>query len=332
MGIIQIREARREGARVVIGLAGVSGSGKTYSAIQLAYGLANGNAGKVGLLDTENRRGSLYADILPGRERFMIGDLVAPFSPARYAEAILAFQEAGVEVLVIDSVTHEWEGAGGCDDIANDGDPKVPRWNRAKREHKRFMNALLQSDMHIIACIRARDKVRIEKDGRGKSEFIPIGVQPIQEKNFMFELTASLLMHEGGQHYERTKVPADLLHAFPGDRYITPETGRLVRQWVDGGGIVDPEVERYRNRLLTVAEKGEAYVRTAWLKTPPAIQEALGVEFFDALTASARAYDEQRALADDAPSETVAQINDALREKPAGLPLDFGARKHGDPS
>src|SRR5262245_53198485 len=88
MSVIQIREAERAGARLVIGLAGISGSGKTYSALQLAYGLAGGNAKKVGLLDTENRRGSLYANALKNRagdvQRFLIGDLFAPFSPERY--------------------------------------------------------------------------------------------------------------------------------------------------------------------------------------------------------------------------------------------------------
>jgi len=68
------REARREGAKVVIALAGTSGSGKTYTAIILAYGLAGYDASKVGFLDTENKRGSLYSDILPDGKKFKIVD------------------------------------------------------------------------------------------------------------------------------------------------------------------------------------------------------------------------------------------------------------------
>lgn len=158
MGILTIREAHREGAKLLIGLAGVSGGGKTYSAIMLGYGLANKNAKKLGFLDTENRRGSLYSDILPNGERFLIGDLLPPFSPDRYCTAIKEFQAAKVDVLVIDSASHEWFGEGGCCDIADaalKAGKKTADWIRAKAAHKRFMNTLLMSDMHIIVCFRA---------------------------------------------------------------------------------------------------------------------------------------------------------------------------------
>src|ERR1700691_5669142 len=123
MGILQIRKAEREGSRLVFAFAGWTGKGKTYTAIQFGYGLAGYDATKLGFLDAENRRGSLCADILeqatrPTNERFLIADLQPPFSPARYAMGIEEFQAAGVEVLIVDSVTHEWEGLGGCQEIA----------------------------------------------------------------------------------------------------------------------------------------------------------------------------------------------------------------------
>jgi len=105
MGVLNIRPVESGQSKAVIGIAGVSGDGKTYTALLMARGMVN-NATEIGFLDTENKRGSLYADILDGK--FMIGDLYPPFSPTRYAEAIREFQEAGVKVLVIDSVTHEW--------------------------------------------------------------------------------------------------------------------------------------------------------------------------------------------------------------------------------
>lgn len=327
--MIPIRKAKREGARLVFGFIGVSGGGKTYSAIQLAYGLAGYDASKVGVLDTENRRGSIYADILeratkPTKERFWISDLVAPFSPGRYAEAILEFQKHGIEVLVIDSVSHEWAGVGGCDDIANapnrDGtDPKVPRWNQAKREHKRFMNAMLQSDCHIVACVRAQEKVRVEKDANGKTVFVPIGLQPIQEKSFAFELTASVMVHDQGKRYDVLKCPDDLVAHFPGDRYITAATGFAIRKWVDGGGEVDPKIEKYRNRLLSVTEQGVRYIETAWAKVPPDVQKALGDSFFSELEASAAEFERQRGLGEE--PESIAEINRAASSH--GLALNF---------
>ena len=289
MSVIQIREAKREGARLVIGLAGVSGSGKTYTALQLAYGLANGNAKKVGFLDTENRRGSLYADSLP--QPFLIGDLYAPFSPQRYIEAIREFQSAGVEVLVIDSVSHEYEGTGGIDEIAHNTTGRVADWKKAKAEHKRFMNILLQSDMHIIACIRAREKVDFS-DPRNPR---PLGIQPIQEKNFMFEMTTSLLMQDAGKTQAILKCPDELRTILGrGNNYLTTDDGKNLRQWVDGRGGIDSTVEKARNSLQTVTESGLQALQSAWTATPAKIRSVLGREFLETLKTAAIAYDDQR--------------------------------------
>ena len=289
MAILQIREAKREGARLVIGIAGVSGSGKTYTALQLAYGLANGNAKKVGFLDVENRRGSLYADSLP--ESFLIGDLYAPFSPQRYMDAIREFQATGVEVLVIDSVSHEWEGSGGCEEIANNTTSRMSDWKKAKAEHKRFMNVMLQSDMHVISCIRARDKVDFSDPKNPR----PLGVQPIQEKNFMFEMTASLMMRDAGSSQDVMKCPSEIAHILGrGGDYITADDGRALRAWVDGAKQLDPKVEHFRNSLQTVTEQGVDALKSAWEKIPAKVRASLGKEFIATLKNAASAYDEQR--------------------------------------
>lgn len=287
MSVIQIRKAQREGARMVIGLAGQSGSGKTYSAIQLAYGLAGGVGEKVGFLDTENRRGSLYADTVP--EPFLIGDLYAPFSPQRYIDAILEFQKAGVEVLVIDSVSHEWEGTGGCEEIASGSTNKVIGWANAKAQHKRFMNTLLQCDMHIIACIRAREKIDFSDPKNPR----PLGIQPICEKNFMFEMTASLMMWDGGRAQDVMKCPADLVPILGRQKgYITQNDGAALRDWVSGARQLDNGVERSRNSLQSVTQQGLAALEAAWKQTPKEIRTALGRDFLEQLKASASAFDE----------------------------------------
>lgn len=287
MAVIEIRKAQREGARMVIGLAGQSGSGKTYSAIQLAYGLAGGVGEKVGFLDTENRRGSLYADTVT--DPFLIGDLYAPFSPQRYIDAILEFQKAGVEVLVIDSVSHEWEGTGGCDEIASGSSNKVIGWANAKSQHKRFMNTLLQCDMHIVACIRAREKV----DFTDPRNPVKLGVQPICEKNFMFEMTASLMMYDGGRAQDVMKCPADLIPILGrGKGFITQDDGFALRNWVSGARQLDDGVERHRNSLLSITQQGLAALEAAWKQVPKAVRTALGKEYLDQLKASASAFDE----------------------------------------
>ena len=301
MGILQIRKAQREGAKMLIGFAGVSGSGKTYTALQFAYGLANYDSSKIGLLDTENRRGSLYSDIIKDQsgivQPFLIGDLYPPFSPARYIEAIKEFQAAGVQVLIIDSVTHEWEGEGGASEIAEKNLlGRQPNWSLAKMHHKKFVNQLLLSDMHVIVCVRAREKTKPMKNSQGKTEFVDCGLQAIQEKNFMFEMTASLMMENEGRTPNVIKCPSDLQQYLGrGNGYITPEDGKAVRDWVDGAKQLDPKTEAYRNKLQAITGQGLEHIKDCWRKTPLSIQESLGEEFKNQIFASAKAYDEQEA-------------------------------------
>lgn len=319
MAIFQIEDAQREGARLVLGIGGISGSGKTYSALQVAWGLANYDSSKVGLICTENRRGRLYADILVDAQgkvhKFKVGDLTPPFSPQRYQEAIAAFVAAGVEVLVIDSVSHEWEGQGGCEDIAHAGNSRNPEWNKAKREHKSFMNAMLQSPVHIIACLRAREKVKLEKVN-GKTEYVPQGVMAIQEKNFTFELTASLMMWNGGKSREILKCPSELAPIFGNsgeyaDGYLSHEHGKMLREWVDGGAQLDAGVQRARDSLQMACEAGMDALAAAWKALPAQMRKSISADGKcpDDLKRSAEAFDAQRTAGGE---QAVDELNAAL--------------------
>lgn len=316
MSIIQIQKVQREGARLLVMLCGVSGGGKTYTAIQLAYGLAGKNASKVGLLDTENGRGRLYADELP--EPYLYAELKPPFSPQRYIAAIEEFSQAGVEVLVIDSGSHEYEGIGGLIEIAEAGNPRLPNWNRAKGEHKRFMSALLASPMHIILCLRAREKATPEKGPDGKLVYRELGLQPITEKNVVFEATASLMLHDQGKRQDVLKVPAALSNVLGrGTGYLTADDGVALRNYVLGAKQLDPKVEQARGIVQLACEQGTEALRAAWSAQPPAIRKALGNAFLEQCKASAAAFDEQVADDDDAPFDA---LNAAAATKPAAAP------------
>lgn len=323
MAVINIRKAKRKAARLVIGLAGLSGGGKTRTALEFAYGLAGYDLNKVALLDAENKRGSLYADIFtdhpthPTREEFWVGDLEPPFSPQRYVDAIKEFQAAGVEVLVIDSASHEWEGTGGCEQLADDNKIKgQPNWGLAKKEHKRFINACLQSDMHIIMCFRAREKVRYEKDSQGKQTVVPLGIQPVTEKNVMFEMTASLMVFDSGKYREVLKCPEALMPMLAHQQqYISAADGYAVRQWVEGGDQLDREVEAARAALLTTTEQGMDALAKAWKSLPAAMRKAInpnGQSCPDDLKQSAVAFDEMRVKQGAPEPENVAELNDQL--------------------
>jgi len=293
MAVINIRPVESGQSKAVIGIAGISGSGKTYTALLMARGMVN-KASEIGFLDTENKRGSLYADILD--DKFMIGDLYPPFSPGRYAQAIKEFQDSGVKVLVIDSVTHEWEGEGGCDDIANapkaDGSPrKIANWIGAKREHKTFMNVLLQSNMDIICCIRAREKT----DFKDPTKPVSLGILPICEKNFMFEMTASLLMENEGKTQKFLKIPSFLKPSFgTGNGYLGLETGKKIRQWLDQGEKEDPEISRIKSEALLTCEKGVVELTKLWESLTKEQKQNIKLKSHFALCGeSAKSYDAQ---------------------------------------
>jgi hypothetical protein len=308
MSVIQIRKAQREGARLVVMIAGVSGSGKTFTALELAHGLAGGDPEKVGFLDTENKRGSLYADKFPG---FLIGDLYAPFSPQRYIDAVLEFQKAGVEVLVVDSFSHEWEGIGGCLEIRAQN--RGPQGDKiAKEGHKRLMNVLLSCNMHIILCLRAREKV----DFADPKNPVSLGIQPITEKNVMFEATASLMMWDEGKAQSVVKCP-DALRTILGREkgYITRKDGEALRAWVGGAQQLDPELERHRNELRTVTQSGSEALRKAWAALPKDARTRLGAQFLEELKTSAAAFD---GLNGGQRGETPGSVDRLNSEYPAG--------------
>lgn len=313
MAIINIRPVERGGSKVIIGIAGPSGSGKTYTAIKMAHGMSS-SPSKIGFLDTENGRGSLYHDILPSP--FMIGDLYPPFSPTRYALAIKEFQDAGTETLIIDTTSHEWEGEGGCDDIANapkaDGTPrKLPNWIGAKREHKSFMNTLLQSNMNVIVCIRAREKT----DFKNPAKPISLGMQPICEKSFMFEMTASMMMYEEGKKQEFLKMPEFLKAAFGnGNGYLGEDTGRKIMEWVNKVPQENPEIKKLKAEMLMECEKGLEALVAVWGKVPKKLKKELE-SHKDLCKESAMEYDLQRKQAEETPAEQLQRAKEEISEE-----------------
>lgn len=265
---MQFTKAVRKASPMLISVAGVSGSGKTYTSLLLAAGIAGPN-GRVGFIDTENGRGSMYADS-PGILKalpngYEIAEMQPDFSPEKYVEAITAAEKAGINVLIIDSTTHEWEGIGGCADIAEKYKLKgMPNWAKAKMSHKRFVNHCLTTNMHLIFCLRARDKVKMVKNpARGEDAVVPIGIQPIAEKNFVFEMTVSLLVDESTHFANPIKVPEPLVHLFPGGKMLTKQDGEHIRQWNDTGSALNQH-EQLTKRARAAAESGVEEYRAFW--------------------------------------------------------------------
>lgn len=238
------RPGVRENVSLLIGLAGASGSGKTYTAFRLASGIAGGKPFAV--IDTEAGRAKHYADAF----KFDHGDLAPPFRPGAYADAIHAADKAGYPVIVVDSMTHEWAGEGGVLDwqaeeferLGGRDATKLLSWAKPKQGHKAMVQRLLQVRAHLILCFRAEEKVDMVKED-GKTKIVPKegpggfkGWLPICEKNLPYELTASFLLMA-----ERPGVPVPMKlqeqhrALFPLDRAITEESGARIAEWARGG-------------------------------------------------------------------------------------------------
>src|SRR5436305_3922456 len=146
MGILNIAPAERAGAHLLIQLYGPPRSGKTYTALRVARGMV-GAKGKMGVLDTESGRARLYSDKLVGG--FAVGELTPPYTPRRYLEAIEEFLAYGVDILVVDSFSHCWEGAGGvlemADQAEEDGGRGVMKWLMPMRDYKKLISFLLST-------------------------------------------------------------------------------------------------------------------------------------------------------------------------------------------
>lgn len=247
----QLKKAVRENIYVMLGMIGASGSGKTYSALLVAKGLAG--TGKIGFIDTEAKRGLHYAD----KFQFEHLDFEAPFSPDRYLEALKVLETAGCTVAVIDSASHEHAGDGGIlemhdaelDRMAGQDWKKreacnMAAWIKPKGDHKKFVTRLLQCRMHIIFCFRAEEKIEMVKvndngeivEKGGKTKIIPKGWQPICEKNLPYEMTASFILTPDRPGYPKpVKLQDQHKSIFPLDRPLSEESGKLLAAWASGG-------------------------------------------------------------------------------------------------
>jgi hypothetical protein len=243
------RPAVRENVGLIIGLAGGTGSGKTFTAMRLASGIAGDK--RFAVIDTEAGRAKHYAD----QFKFDHGDLKPPFRPDTYAQAIAAADAAGYPVIVVDSVSHVWAGDGGVLDWQEDeltrmaGDDwkkreacKMAAWIKPKMAHKHMVQKLLQVRAHLILCFRAEEKIEIVKED-GKTKIVPkqgptglLGWMPVCEKALPFELTASFLMtHDAPGVPKPIKLQEQHRALFPRDKPITEESGRAIAQWAAGG-------------------------------------------------------------------------------------------------
>lgn len=232
---MQLQKATRKKSFLRLNLSGPSGGGKTMGALRMGYGIT-GDWNKIAVIDTENGSASLYSHL----GEFNVIDLEPPYSPERYIEAIDACLSAGMEVIIIDSSSHEWTGPGGCLEInealaqARYKGNTWSAWNETTPRHDAFVQKVINSKCHMITCTRSKMETIMGDDKKVKK----VGLKDIQREGWEYELTVSLSIdrdtHKAIASKDRTSL-------FEGkDPFvITEETGRTIKEWCESG--IDPK-------------------------------------------------------------------------------------------
>lgn len=266
-----MRKAQRRKAKLRLGLSGPAGSGKTMGALLVAYGIT-GDWDKICLIDTENGSGDLYANY--SQEGVEIGEyniipIAAPYAPDKYNTAIKECEAAGMECIIIDSLSHAWSGEGGLLDKKGQIEKKTGNgwtaWRDITPQHNRLVETILSSTCHVIATLRAKMEHVQEKNDKGKTIIRKVGMNPIQREGMEYEFTTFIDIdqdHQCTSSKDRTSIVDGKMFA------LNVDMGRKFKEWLDTGievpeeprklPVTEVDVEKARKAFFaTVGETGE---------------------------------------------------------------------------
>lgn len=225
------QRATKKQSKIRLALAGASGAGKTYSALSIASHLGN----SIAVIDTEKGSASKYSDVF----EFDVCDL-SSYHPTQYIKAIKAADDAGYDVLVVDSLTHAWyaelELAGG----------NFQNWSKVKPLERALIDAMLSCKAHIIVTMRSKTEYTMQEtvNRRGEKTMSPVkvGMAPIQASGIEYEFdVAGDLNLEHVLTITKTRC-SDLdntTHLCPGK-----ELADILLAWVSGGAPASPKIDR----------------------------------------------------------------------------------------
>ena len=229
---LSFEKATKKQAKLRTALIGPSGSGKTYTALRIAEALVPG--GKIAVLDTERGSSALYADDFD----FLVAELTDNYHPNRFVEAIHDAEAAGIDVLIIDSLSHEWNGPGGCLELVDTLKAKYkgnqfPAWGEVTPLHNRVMDTINASTMHIIATMRSKMQYVLEEDDKGKTKPVKLGMGPIQRDGAEYEFgIIGELDHDNTLVITKTRCSALTGSVFP---KAGPEIAAILKAWLTDG-------------------------------------------------------------------------------------------------
>lgn len=231
---IVFEDAVREKIPARVAIFGPSGSGKTYTALSIAQSLAGDEP--LAVIDTEHGRSRLYADVFPHKQY----RLLPPHHPEHYIAALHTCAEMGVKAVVLDSITHEWDGDGGVKDIVDAakgrfGNNTHAAWSVGTPLHNKFVEAILAAPMHVVVTMRSKVEWVLEEDQRGKKQPRKVGLGPVQRDGIEFEFDICMLMD---MENSGTIVKTHAGELFP-QGMIVPKPGKefaeALADWLGGG-------------------------------------------------------------------------------------------------
>jgi len=221
-------KAKRTQAKLKIGIYGPSGSGKTYGALLVAKGLG----GRIAVIDSERGSSTLFDNLVD----FDVDQLDAT-EPEAYIEKIKDAVKANYDVVVVDSITHEWDAVKGQVDEATEASRSknsYTAWREPSQKHARFVNALLHAPVHLIVTMREKDQTEMIANEGGKLEPVKIGTKPDQRKGFEYELTTVFRVDRS----HIAVVEKDRTQLFDGFRdRLSPSVGEALRNWMTAAPI-----------------------------------------------------------------------------------------------
>lgn len=274
---LNIQKAVRESAKLRMALIGPPGSGKTWTALEVASGIGK----KILLIDTEGRSSTWYADDFEF-DMISFSDIERePYHPVNYVDAIKMGEKEGYEVIIIDSLSHAWTGEGGALDLANKETQRSKSsnsyvaWRNVTPLHNRLVDSILQSKCHIIATIRSKEKRVMDKDERGRTVIRTIGLEGVQRDGLNYEFgIVGDLDQDHNLIITKTRVKfLDNAIIHNPDRTL----GVKVKEWLESGqpnketpkpvASVESEEESIqeptKSRVADLADKVQAWLASA---------------------------------------------------------------------
>lgn len=269
---MQLQTAERKKVKLRLNIASPSGFGKTYGALLIAYGLA-GDWQKIAVIDTENRSASLYSHL----GKFKTVPFDPPYSPDRYIQAILLCEKEGIEVIIIDSITHVWKGQGGLLEYQNSLGGRYQDWAKATPLYQNWLNTILQSKCHIITTNRKKQGYNMITEGN-KTKVEKAGLDDEIRDGYEYEMTLALEVIND-KHMARASKDRTQLFVDKPEFIITVETGKTILNWCnEGKEALEPSnnkipVNAYELQKLISACKTDAEVIDLYKAQTPDVQQ-----------------------------------------------------------